>query len=345
MNIAVVVPVYKVEPYLKRCVDSILSQTHKEFVLVLIDDGSPDKCGEICDYYAAGDSRIKVIHQENGGLSAARNTGIEWLLKNSTAEYITFVDSDDWLNPDCLEEFASGVSKGADCVCLGHADVSDDGIEYCQYRDAGWNIVSPAQYLASDDYFLRVSAWGKLYKLKWFDEIRYPIGKLMEDAFTTYRLLFRADRVAMREKACYNYYTCSSSIIRSEWNPRKLDAADAYEEARVFFENKNEPELANWALRMKCTVWALALKPLSDIDPAKAVFFRQQIDEIRALGKLPFWKSRMLYKCIGVRFYRLRWCVGMLLDFFMRGRRSWLVRESLPIVCVTIRRLYYKYLR
>ena len=102
-NISVIVPVYKVEQFLSRCVDSILAQTYPDFEVILVDDGSPDNCGEICDGYARTDSRIHVIHQENGGLSAARNSGIDWTFENSDSRWLAFVDSDDWVHPDFLK--------------------------------------------------------------------------------------------------------------------------------------------------------------------------------------------------------------------------------------------------
>ena len=102
-NISVIVPVYKVEAFLSRCVESILAQTYRDFELILVDDGSPDNCGVLCDGYALRDSRVHVIHQENGGLSAARNTGIDWVFANSVSRWIAFVDSDDWVHPDFLK--------------------------------------------------------------------------------------------------------------------------------------------------------------------------------------------------------------------------------------------------
>ena len=101
--ISIIVPVYKVEKYIHRCVDSILAQTFTDFELILVDDGSPDNCGIICDEYALKDNRIHVIHKENGGLSDARNAGIDWAFENSNSEWITFIDSDDWVHPKCLE--------------------------------------------------------------------------------------------------------------------------------------------------------------------------------------------------------------------------------------------------
>ena len=103
VEISVIVPVYKVEKYIKRCIDSILIQTFQDFELILVDDGSPDKCGQICEEYSQKDKRIVVLHRENGGLSAARNTGIEWIFENSRSQYLTFIDSDDWIHPQYLE--------------------------------------------------------------------------------------------------------------------------------------------------------------------------------------------------------------------------------------------------
>ena len=103
-TISVIVPVYKVEKYIHRCVDSILNQTFSDFELILVDDGSPDNCGAICDEYAAKDSRVVVIHQENGGLSAARNAGIDWAFANSDSQWLSFIDSDDWVHPEYLQK-------------------------------------------------------------------------------------------------------------------------------------------------------------------------------------------------------------------------------------------------
>ena len=108
-QISVIVPVYKVEPYLRRCVDSILAQTFTDFELILVDDGSPDNSGAICDEYAQKDARVHVIHQENGGLSAARNAGIDWVFAHSDSQWLTFVDSDDWVHPEYLERLYHAV--------------------------------------------------------------------------------------------------------------------------------------------------------------------------------------------------------------------------------------------
>lgn len=114
--ISIIVPVYKVEKYLKRCVDSILEQTFRDFELILVDDGSPDQCGRICETYAEKDGRTIALHRENGGLSAARNTGLDWMFANSESSYVTFIDSDDWIHPLYLETLLGAIEKPAACV-------------------------------------------------------------------------------------------------------------------------------------------------------------------------------------------------------------------------------------
>ena len=113
--ISVIVPVYKVEKYIHRCVRSILGQTYADFELILVDDGSPDNCGVICDEYAAKDSRVVVIHQENGGLSAARNAGIDWVFANSDSQWLSFIDSDDWVHPEYLQRLLDAATYAGTC--------------------------------------------------------------------------------------------------------------------------------------------------------------------------------------------------------------------------------------
>ena len=114
--ISIIVPVYNVEKYIYRCVDSILSQSFTDFELILVDDGSPDDCGKICDDYAKKDNRISVIHKENGGLSSARNAGLDWVFANSKSEYVTFIDSDDWVDTDYLRALLDGIKNTASSV-------------------------------------------------------------------------------------------------------------------------------------------------------------------------------------------------------------------------------------
>jgi len=235
-EISVIVPIYKVEQYLDRCVESILAQSIEDFELILVDDGSPDRCPEMCDEWAKKDSRIVVIHKENGGLSDARNTGIDWVFANSDSEWITFIDSDDWVHPRYLECLYNAV--------LNHnVDVSS-----CSFCNTSGEIPQEPiddffQLLTPEDFYVEhntnfVIACGKLYKKKCFDTIRYPVGKLHEDEFTTYKIIFDKDYIAVTFQKLYYYYQNPDGIMNSKWNMRRLDALEALSGQIVFFEEK-----------------------------------------------------------------------------------------------------------
>lgn len=241
-SISVIVPVYKVEAFLGRCVDSILAQSFNDFELILVDDGSPDNCGSMCDAYAAKDCRVRVIHQENGGLSAARNAGIDWAVSCSDSRWLTFVDSDDWIGEDYLKE-------------LLQAAISQDAqISACAFLRTDGQKPLPSsngtvRCLCADDYYCDQNSDGgtpviaccKLYKKEQFASVRYPVGKLNEDEFTTYRLVYAAGKVAVTDAVLYAYYQNPESIMRSRWTPRRLHVLEAFREQIAFArETKNE---------------------------------------------------------------------------------------------------------
>ncbi|MBO5066658.1 MAG: glycosyltransferase [Clostridia bacterium] len=236
--ISIVVPVYKVEAFLSRCIDSILNQTFKDFELILVDDGSPDNCGNICDEYAKKDSRIIVMHQENKGVSVARNNAIEWTLKNSDSQWIAFVDSDDWLHPQYIELLYSAANN------------PEIDISACQYEDASTispftkiNKFSP-QVISTEEFYIKnpitaIAPWCKLYRKTYFETIRYPVGIRYEDEFTTYKVLFKTNNIAYTDEKLYFYYTNPDGFMNSDWSPKKLDAIKAYEDQIVYF-HKNK---------------------------------------------------------------------------------------------------------
>lgn len=244
--ISVVVPVYNVEAYLCRCIDSILCQSFPDFTLVLVDDGSPDSCGAICDAYARQDARIHVIHQKNAGLSAARNAGIDWCLAQTTTQWLTFVDSDDWIHPDYL----AGL--------LQAAQIHETQVSACAYAriEAGMPEVRPedrkAQLWNADRFYLEkrviaTVACAKLYHKSCFAAVRYPLGRIHEDEYVTYRLLFQCGTVAFVPAPLYAYYVNPQGITGKAWSPRRLDAWDAYEEQLCFFEKQG-----NWKVHYAC---------------------------------------------------------------------------------------------
>ena len=141
--ISVIVPVYKVEPYLSRCIDSILAQTFTDFELILINDGSPDNCGKICDEYAQKDNRIHVIHKENGGLSSARNAGIDWAFANSNSQWLTFIDSDDWIHHEYLELLLSGATSTNTDICVCEYTETSEFSDFEKLSTANTQKISP----------------------------------------------------------------------------------------------------------------------------------------------------------------------------------------------------------
>ncbi len=246
--ISVIVPVYKVEAYLSRCVDSILNQSFSDFELILVDDGSPDHCGAICDGYAAKDSRIHVIHQENGGLSAARNTGTDWAYEFSDSQWIFYADSDDWIHPETLEQL------------LAAAKTHNVKISVCGYGETegeapgvtGESLI-PQSWTPRDFYtqhFVNATvAWGKLYHKDCLEGVRYPVGKIHEDEFVTYRLLFAQEKIAVIPAPMYAYFVNPAGIIRSAWSPKRLHAWEAYEEQIAYFQEKGDTELVKFRIR------------------------------------------------------------------------------------------------
>ena len=227
--ISVIVPIYKVESYLENCIKSIVAQTYKNLDIILVDDGSPDRCPLICDQYARMDNRIRVIHKENGGLSDARNAGLDIAI----GEFITFIDSDDFVFPDYIEILYSLCKKyNADfsmCQCI-HCGMGDT-LNTVQ-REQGSDIIEIFEgrdkmkaYLATGK--IDTVAWKKLYSIDLIKNIRFPFGKLHEDAFFTPIILDKAKRVVITKKIGYVYRINANSIMNSGFSVKRLDAIEA----------------------------------------------------------------------------------------------------------------------
>lgn len=248
-QISVIIPVYKVEPYIHRCIDSILAQTFSDFELILVDDGSPDNCGVICDEYAEKDSRIHVIHQKNGGLSAARNAGIDWAFANSDSRWLTFVDSDDWVHSEYLQRLYDAAAE------------NDVAISICGYVETDGAVSELAddtlvpQLCRPCDFYIEHSvnaiiAWAKLYLKECFRRIRYPVGKIHEDEFVTYRILFEQKHISWIAAPLYNYYINLQGITKSEWSPKRLDAIEALQQQAVFFQKIGHQKAKERSIRL-----------------------------------------------------------------------------------------------
>lgn len=247
-TIGVIVPVYKVEPYLRQCIDSILTQTFADFELILVDDGSPDNCGAVCDEYAAKDSRVVVIHQENGGLSAARNAGIDWVFANSDSEWITFVDSDDCLSEVCLERlYDAAVESGADIsVTNGHCFTDDHELVNAPQNVVAVRTMTGRESCMSfykEEGLLGDYAWGKLYKREILEAYRFPAGKVFEDEALVPKLMYCAGSVAVMRSWLYRYRQREGSIVHESFSLTRYDHIEALDSCIQFFTAYQESEI------------------------------------------------------------------------------------------------------
>ena len=193
-KVSIVIPIYNVEKYLKKCIDSIINQTYENLEIILVDDESPDNCPKICDDYKTIDSRIKVIHQKNQGLSGARNTG----LKEATGKYIMFQDSDDTLENNSIEKLYQAIKKyNAKIVIGGRYYDFEDGSVVCKYKERftkKYNFEEAIEEM-NRFYYYDMSACGKMFEKELFHNIEFPIGKLCEDYFIMYKLFEKAQFV------------------------------------------------------------------------------------------------------------------------------------------------------
>mgnify|MGYP002524195620 CR=1 FL=1 len=247
--ISVIVPVYKVEPYLRQCVDSILAQTFTDFELILVDDGSPDNCGKICDTYTKQDSRVQVIHQENEGLSAARNAGID----AANGAYLTFIDSDDRISEDYLKRLYHAIREGNSDIAIcnmrsfaveGELKSTDVCIESYPKLMTGLEACRSIYHM---DGKVPIMAWGKLYRANLFRGIRYPVGLIHEDDATTPKLLFRSNKISMIPERLYYYRTRPDSITGCSFSAKRFDCVKAVQSCIEFFREADNSELVKLA--------------------------------------------------------------------------------------------------
>lgn len=223
--LSIIVPVYKVENYLPKCIDSILAQTFTDFELILVDDGSPDDCPALCDAAAEKDARVRVIHQKNGGLSAARNAGLD----AARGAWIGFVDSDDYIAPEMYEVLYKAVqSTGADLALCDYAEVDEAGTPCPQMHVSLSEGELTGQKLLKRASGLMVQlAWNKLYRRAIFTQLRYPEGKLNEDLFLIPEVCLQIQKAVVVPKALYYYVQRGGSIMSGNKTLRHFDAAEA----------------------------------------------------------------------------------------------------------------------
>lgn len=235
--ISIIVPVYNVEDYLERCIVSIQQQTYSELEIILVDDGSTDSSGKICDEYKNKDSRIRVFHKKNGGLSDARNLGIEV----AKGDFFAFIDSDDWIDIDMLEVLYKAVQKY-------DADIAECSFR-CIYKDhVEEETANTGTYIEGDNIFalqcemrwkyFKPIACNKLYRRYIFKDVCYPVGRLHEDEFTTHKAFYNASKLVYVDLSKYNYDRTREESITASFKEKNLDVCDALKERVDFFKKK-----------------------------------------------------------------------------------------------------------
>ena len=243
-KISVIVPVYNVEAYLEKCVESILKQTYTNLEILLVNDGSTDNSGELCDQLAQRDQRIRVIHKENGGLSDARNRGIE----EASSDLIGFIDSDDYIEQDMYETlYRQMLESSADLSMCGHYDVYHQ-IPEKQVATIQTLELTPQEAIkmVMEAKILSVTAVNKLYRKELFEELRFEIGKIAEDAFIMIALIHQCRKVVATNEKKYYYVHRENSITTQKFSLKFLNVIEAYEQnAKIIKENY--PELADTA--------------------------------------------------------------------------------------------------
>lgn len=241
--ISIIIPVYNVEKYLRQCLESVINQTYKNLEIILVDDGSKDASGGICDEYAEKDGRIKVIHKENGGVSSARNVGLE----NVTGSYIAFIDSDDYVLPCFIERLYNIVKKhNVDLVDCNYTTFEDNVI----VKELGNDVekIINKKEMQMRIYTVKgirtIVLWNKLYKKELFNDLNFPDGKINEDEALIHRIIGNMKgQAAILDTELYYYRQNNTSIMGKKFNVNRMDIIDALEDRLQYYNEINEYEL------------------------------------------------------------------------------------------------------
>lgn len=313
--ISVIVPAYGVEKYIEKCLDSIINQTYRNIEIILIDDGSKDSSGEICDNYAKLDSRIKVYHKENGGLSDARNYGIE----RATGEYLTFIDSDDYVDLDYIEFMYNLVKKGYKlALCSLHVVYTSNGKIW--NKGNGKEIVITVKKCIEMMCYhdeVETAAYAKLIHISLFENVRFPKGRLFEDIGTAYLLFDLCDSIICSFVPKYYYIIRDNSIVTSAFNSKKLDFIYMTDQMADYVEEKY-PDLKRATLRRRGYARFSTLNQMLDVvdtqydDTRKEIirYLRKNSLKVCCDKKTPK-RDKLAYCCLmlGYPIYKLSWSV------------------------------------
>ena len=250
--ISVIVPIYNVEKYLEKCVNSILNQSYSDLEIILVDDGSPDRCPEICDQYADKDKRIRVIHKKNGGLSDARNAGLDI----AKGEYISFIDSDDYIDPLMFEKMMDSIMETEADICIcGYQEVDEEGTVLKSITQPSQVITQKEafSYLMDGNVFYAIMC-NKVFKRDIFENrnLRFPVGKIHEDEFIIHYLYGECCGISVLNNVFYHYFTRSESIMHLQrLSSREFDDVEVYLDRAKYFHSIN---LENYAAQLLCYI-------------------------------------------------------------------------------------------
>lgn len=322
--ISIIVPVYNVEAYLERCVDSLRNQTYRNLELILVDDGSPDRCPGICDSLAEADDRIRVIHQENAGLSGARNTGIN----AAKGEYLAFVDSDDYVAENFIEALYTVIQESGCAVSqCRFSYVRGESLKADVCPKGGWKEYRDEELMAQlygpeEEATYFVVAWNKLYKRELFEQIRYPQGRIHEDEATTYRLFHEGKSLAFLDSALYGYYTENTGSITAVFSRKRLQWLQAHEERIEFFQKNGYEKLLPAAYRKLCDVCiTFYYRCTENVEDGKAIQMelKEQLERYQLEGC--WWIADLPSRTrLGYRIFLISpWLYGLLLRRMQRS--------------------------
>lgn len=272
-KISVIIPIYNVENYLEKCIESVINQTYKNLEIILVNDGSTDGCKEICDRYKASDKRIKVIHKKNGGISDARNWGID----NATGDYIAFLDSDDWIDLGLYENLYNNIIKEKCDISMCNYKRTYDNKSNLKHSDKKviYTNHEILKELYTDKQILIVVVWNKLFKKELFNSFRFPVGKIHEDEYLIPSVLYKANKIVYLEKELIYYRITPNSIMNSKFNENRLFYLDILDMRNTFYEDNKL-----WKLRK--------LNSYCQIDVLMDYYFRIKRIESNNKNKLLF---------------------------------------------------------
>lgn len=235
--ISVIVPIYNVEKYLKRCIDSIVNQSYKNLEIILVDDGSPDKCPCICDEYSKEDSRIKVVHKENGGLSDARNAG----LNVASGKYILFIDSDDWIHCDMIKVLYNAIvdedADIAECKSIKTSEFVEEVYDNNEISITSFTTVEALLSLIKEKP-LKQTVWDKLYRREVIENVPFEKGKYHEDEFFTYQVFGNSKKVVFCDRVFYYYFQREDSIMGEQFSMKRLNAIEGRYNRYIYIKNR-----------------------------------------------------------------------------------------------------------